>query len=125
HEGASQADVKLEAQVSVLTSGISEAGLVARYTSPVNMYLATLEGNNGSFSVSIWRIVAGVKTRLTTVAVGSNSGKLRFEVLGSSLKLFFDDVLVLTATDTLLAGAGLGGVRGSQFVTFDDFFLTQ
>lgn len=126
-DGISRGNVILEAQVLVFNSGISDAGLVARVKDANNYYYAALDGINGAYSVSIYKVVNNVKTRIGTAApVGSNVGKLRFEVVGNSLKLFFDDALAVDVTDNTFANtylSGGAGIRGSQNTTFDDFTM--
>ena len=75
---------------------------------------------SGGFAAEIWRNVAGFWTQLATTT-SSGSGRLRFEVRGSSLKLFVDNVLKVSATDTMIAGPGLVGFRSSGGQTYDDF----
>src|SRR5262249_39061526 len=47
-------------------------------------------------------------------------GTLRFEVVGTSLRLYFNGALVATATDSVLK-SGSVGVSATQHVSFDDF----
>ena len=117
-------DVKLEAAVTVLNTGFSEAGLVARAVNATNYYYAALEGNNGSFSVAIYKVVNNVKTRIGAAAsVGAATGKLRFEAVGNSLKLFFNDVVQVNVLDNTYLAAGLAGLRVTPFQIFDNFTM--
>jgi hypothetical protein len=122
-DGVKLKDVTLEATVSLLGVGVEEAGLVARVKDANNYYYGALEHDvAGAYSVSIYKVVNNVKTRLgVPVTVGSGAGKLRFEVVGNSLKLYFDNVLEVTVTNPAFTAAGLAGVRGSLNSTFDDF----
>jgi ELWxxDGT repeat protein len=124
-EGVLLRNVSLEARVSVLVSGVSEAGLVARGVDGRNYYYASLEGVGGVYQVSVYRVVDNVRTRIGSAGtVGSSTGRLRFEVVGTSLKLYFDDVLRVTVTDGTFMRAGWSGMRGSLGTTFDDLTIS-
>jgi hypothetical protein len=118
-KGLSVADVAVEATVTAAPTSSSGVGLVARYAGPGNnnYYFARLghpAGGGTSFVVDLWKYVGGVWTQLSPSApVGSNSGDLRFEVFGSSLKLFFNGTLKAFATDRSLPGPGQVGIRGT------------
>ena len=90
-DGVSQKDVRLQAQVA-LADGVSEAGLVARVQRPGTYYYAALERDaGGALSVSIYKVVNNVRTRIGLAGpVGPATGALRFEVVGNSLKLSFN-----------------------------------
>jgi ELWxxDGT repeat protein len=125
-DGVSRLNVKLEAMVTVSPSIVSEVGLVARVQDSQNYYCAAIENNGTSFTASIYKVVNNVKTRIgAAVPSGSNLGRLRFEVVGNSLKLFFNGALLIDATDTTFAGAGTVGFRGSANTVFDDFVMTR
>ena len=110
--GVNQADVGVQADVS-LNSATSIAGLVTRYSGPgdSNMYLASLKGSNGVYTASISRNLKGVWTVLSSATVSSGSGTLRFETVGTSLKLFLNGQLLTYAYDSKLT-SGSVGVRG-------------
>ncbi len=119
--GVSQADVTVQMDVAGLE--VSEhAGLVARYggAGDVNMYLGALYNSGGGPQASIWRNVGGNWTQLTVQNVAAGAGTLRFQVVGSSLRLFFNNTLVTYAYDTALT-AGTVGIRTSGGVSVDNF----
>src|SRR5262249_47459171 len=129
-DGISLKDVKLEATVTVSPTSASNAGLVARAVDGLNYYCAALENDGvsgvGGFSVSIYKVVNNVKTRIGPSAqVGIATGKLRFEVVGNSLRLFVNDTLLVNVADGTFAGAGVAGLRGSLNTMFDEFVLTR
>jgi hypothetical protein len=126
YTGASLADVAVAANVVVSASGVQYAGLAARYSGPgdSNMYLGMILGINGNFQAQIYRNVGGAWTLLASAAVATGTGLMRFEVQGSSLRLFFNSVLVTSATDATIVGPGLTGVRGGNGNPFDDFLVT-
>lgn len=122
-DGVSLKDVRLETTVSLPGIGVEEAGLLARVKDANNYYYAALERNSGgAYSVSIYTVVGNVKTRIgASVAVGSGTGTLRFEVVGNVLTLSFNGVSLVSVTDTKSTAAGLAGLRGSVNAMFDDF----
>src|SRR5262249_52669092 len=114
-DGISQGDTTVQGDIA-LGSGQS-AGLVARYGGPLynNFYLAQLRDiGGGSFQTAIFKNVGGV---FTTIAVGSTvttgTGTMEFEVVGSSLKVIFNNTLVAFGFDTALT-TGSVGMRLSQ-----------
>lgn len=102
----------------------TSAGLVARYTGAGDrrMYAATVAFSGSALTSRIWRNTGATWTALATAPVPSSSGVLRFEVIGSSLSLFFNGVRVAAAFDTLIAGAGAIGARAiGRGVSFDNY----
>jgi hypothetical protein len=78
------------------------------------------------YSAQIWKNVNGVWTNLTFNAIPINPsgavGKvLRFEVFGSSLKLYLNDTLLCFAVDASLAAPGGVGLRTAKGSVLDDF----
>ncbi|MBA4192304.1 MAG: hypothetical protein C0467_30405, partial [Planctomycetaceae bacterium] len=120
-DGIKLNNVTLEGVVTVQNTGISEAGLVARAVNSSNYYYAALEGNAGNYTVAIYKVVNNVKTRLDFAAASSNTGTLRFEVVGTTLNLFFDGVFLVSVTDKTFLAPGLTGLRGTQNTFFDNF----
>ena len=75
---------------------------------------------NGVTVASIHRNVAGAWTLLGAQSTSGIAGQLRFEVVGTSLKLFFNNTLVVNATDALLR-SGSVGVRSTPGATYANF----
>jgi hypothetical protein len=122
--GVSKADVKVQADVALGTTGLQFTGLVARYSGPgdQSMYWGGLVGVNGAFQAVIYRNVNGTWTQLNAFTpVAGASGTLRFEVVGPSLKLFLSNTLVTFANDAVLAAPGAVGLRSSNGVTLHNF----
>ncbi len=116
--GVSVRDVAVQADINIAAGTDNAAGLVARYSGPgdANYYLAEVYGDPtvfGGVEVNLYRQAMGQMTLLgTTVITGASAtGTLRFEVVGSSQKVFLNDSLVLFANDTTLDGAGSAGFR--------------
>jgi hypothetical protein len=125
--GLALADVALQADV---VAGANQVvGLIARYQGNGNYYLAQFANLSTGRFASIYKFVAGVGYTLLNkgfVAPTAGTGTLRFEVVGSSLKLFFGPdashlTLLAYAFDTAISGAGTAGVRASKNVELDNF----
>ena len=116
------ADVTVSAMIDVGTTGSQHGGLVARYCGPEDgsMYLGALVNNNGQFSAQIWCNLAGSWAQLGSAPVDSGAGDLRFDVQGSSLRLYFNEHLAVDATDDSLRLPGAVGIRGVGGV-YDSF----
>lgn len=100
------------------------AGLVARYTEAGSYYEARLTRNNGSITAAIYRVTAGVATRLATTSWQVAAiGQLRLEVAGSTLRLHYHGQM-LTVTDAVLTGPGLVGVALGTGAVLDEFSVT-
>ncbi len=124
--GISAADVTVQADVTLASTGIVYAGLVARYNGPgdTNMYWAGLIGVTGSFQAVIYRNVNGTWTQIngfTPVTLSSSTNTLRFEVVGPSLKLFLNNKLAAFAADSVLTAPGTVGLRSGNGVTIANF----
>ncbi len=108
-------DVAVEADINIHAWSGLAAGLIARYSGPgeQNFYLAEAHGTPGAVTLSIYRNHAGAYTRLASALVGDATGTLRFEADGPSFRLLLNGELKVSASDTLLDGAGLAGIRAS------------
>jgi hypothetical protein len=124
--GVSAADVSVQAAVSVGAGTAARSpGLVARYSGPgdTNLYAGFLTYNpGGSLTADIWRSLNGAWALLASVPVSSSSGTLRFDVVGTSLNLYLNDLLTASATDGSITAPGSVGLRGyGAGVSWDDF----
>jgi hypothetical protein len=126
--GASLADVSVQANVTLASgSGFSHVGLVARQSGPgdANMYVGMVVRLNGSLLAQIYRNVNGTWSLLGQNAISAaGTIGLRFDAIGTTLNLYVNGVLEVTATDSALA-AGSVGVRSSASVSIDDFNASQ
>jgi subtilisin-like proprotein convertase family protein len=116
-----QAAVSEQADVNLTSTSGSSAGLLARYVDSNDFYLGRLHNVGGSYFAEILRESGGVLTQLNSAAVSSAAGTLRFEVVGSSLKLFLNNTLVTFVQDTTLSAAGNVGLNSSQGATFGNY----
>ena len=110
--GFSATDVELEAFVAL--SNQNHSGLLARYAGAgdKNYYYASLTiAANGSATARIVKNVNGVVSELAVVEdlpIATQSGILRFRVVGSSLQLFFNDILRATTVDSTFKSGSIG-----------------
>jgi hypothetical protein len=124
--GSLETDVVIQAEVTLTATGNPFAGLVARYSGPglANMYWAGLIRSGATTFAQIYVNINGVWTNLSSAVVNVSSGTLRFEVVGTSLRLFLDDVLVTSAINSSITGPGLVGLWASPGNFIDDFNFT-
>ncbi len=114
--GAVASDVSVSADL--LGEGLAERvlGIDARI-SGTNRYRAQVTSVNGGLGwFSIRKQVEGTWTTLRNelVLTGLGVGKLRFEVSGNALALFFNDQLIVSTTDSSITQAGGVGLYGSH-----------
>src|SRR5262249_30299122 len=118
-------DSTIQADVALGGNGTS-AGLVARYSgaNQANFYLGMIYNNNGVYQAYIFLNQAGTFKQLAEQDLPgfSGSGTLSFSVTGTSLKLYVNNILQASATDSILT-AGLIGIR-SAGSSLDNFGLS-
>ncbi len=130
--GASAADVTVSAVVKAQTGTLSAIGLAARYTGTggtgdTNMYWGALNAYSSTqYLASIWKNVGGTWSQISynanPITAAAAVGKtLAFEVIGASLRLYYDGALYTYVTDTSLTAAGSVGVRTGLGAAVDDF----
>lgn len=103
------------------------AGQAASGSWPQNSYILQL-GYGGSTN-RLWKIVNGV---WTTTPIAENSGSVesntwydvKLEARGSSLKVYLDNQLLLSATDSSLTSGGIGLLNCSGPVYFDNVVVS-
>jgi hypothetical protein len=88
------------------------------------MYFATLNNTGSGFTAAIWRNVNGVWTNLANGVATTGSGVLRFEVVGTSLKVFLNNTLVAFAHDSMITGPGTIGIRATSGTMLDNVDAT-
>ena len=123
--GVSLADASVAAEIT-LAAG-QQAGVLARYQANGNFYLARIVANTAGtvFTPEIYQSVGGVLTKLNNAALAlpaTAAGLLRFEVSGTSLKLFFtptagSESLLAYAFSNTISLAGFVGMRSSVSAT--------
>ncbi|MBX3415793.1 MAG: hypothetical protein KF708_24120 [Pirellulales bacterium] len=114
--GPLAADVSVSADIDLTTQAgaNSSLGLLARSTGPAdsNAYMARLlRTADERYFVQIWRNPGMGWEFLAQGQVGVGSGRLRFEVIGTSLRAYFNNTLVASTTDSIIRRAGMVGFR--------------
>jgi hypothetical protein len=120
-------DVVLTADVNLGFSFSSrDSGLVARHsgTGAGSQYWGGLSYRNGRYYAEIWESASGSWTRLSQTQVSTGSGALRFEVIGTSLKLYVNNVLRGSVTDNSLAAGSVGVSATNTGSRLDNFAAT-
>ena len=128
--GASLADAAVQADFNVRAGQVS--GLMARYQSNGSYYLAHISANSHGtvFTATIYKYTSGRFTLLSSTTLATGTGTIRFEVAGSSLRLYFGSdatnlSLVTTAMDSSITAAGLVGIRAGKNATLGNFSASQ
>lgn len=134
--GVSAADVTVAATVGTQVGGLLSTGLVARYTGTgdvgdtASYYWGALNVFGSApftqYSAQIWKVVNGAPTFLqsnaTPILPANAVGKeLRFEVVGSTLKLFLNNQNLVVAFDSAIAGPGSVGMRTDVGAVLNNF----
>jgi uncharacterized protein YkwD len=113
----------VQATIALSSTATQSAGLVARYSPSGggSYYLGQVVATQGAYTAWIWRVANGQRTNLASVPVTRGSGTLRFQVVGSSLKLFVNGQMVAFAFDsTLTSGTpGIQVTTGAQLSHFE------
>jgi len=124
--GVSSADYYVEARIRPRnngTTGGKQLYIIARAQDANNWYGAGFNVQNATTStrVAIGKMVAGtltdnIFTRYNTAieqgAIGATDGvwyKVRLEMKGTAIKVYFNDLLVISGTDSSFASAGMIG----------------
>jgi hypothetical protein len=123
------ADVVLTADVNLATTANErDAGVVARHSGngAGSQYYAGLAYRSGRYYSEIWESTNGSWTRLSQVQVASNgTASLRFEVIGTSLKLYVNGVLRNSVTDATLTSGRFGVSAVGSGARLDNFVATN
>jgi hypothetical protein len=126
--GFTPADVSVSALVDLAgATGAVEAGVVARRDASNNGYVGLIY-HSGSFKFALLGIARGAGNLTlihgtTPKPITTLSGTLRLDVFGSTLKLYLDGILLISATDTTLTVGGGVGLHSaiSPGATFGNF----
>ncbi len=110
--------------VTMVADGVSAGDdafwIIARCTDASNFYAAVFYG--GATTCYIIEVVAGVVADLTSgAATIANGDSLKFELIGTALKVYQNAVQILSVTDASLASAGKVGIGfGNIRTALDD-----
>ena len=110
-----QAEQYMKGDISYASDGVSgELRLLARIVDANNYYVAVASSNggtNGALTLKIQKYVSGSPTDILIFAVDDDGYTTwRFDVDGTSLKLFGDGSLLLSTTDSTYTATGYAGI---------------
>ena len=116
-------DVAVQGRITIGGGTKTTGGLIVRSNDArkPTYYWGGIRQQGDQFVAEIGRRVKGTWRSLATVALPAGQGLVRFEVIGDSQKLFFDDALVLATNDRTITAAGRIGIQGNMEAAFDDF----
>lgn len=113
------------------TAVVKYGWVIARAAGPatVTWYQATVARNDGAFTSAIEKKVAGAGTTLSSenATTWATSDVLRLEVVDSNLRLYRNNGLLLSSTDSAISSAGRAGLgnyiasSGVSEIEFDNF----
>jgi serralysin len=108
-------------------SSTRDSGLVARQsgTGTGNQYWAGLRYSGGRYTAEIWEANNGVWTRLSSANVSSGIATIRFEAIGSALKLYVSNVLTNSVVDGTLTSGRVGVSLSGTAARLDNFSVAQ
>lgn len=119
---AAQADVKVED-----FNGTNRTYVAGRYKDGNNYYAASLY-NSGGGKLEIRKKVGGSSSTLVTKNYPLSTGvwyNVKLELSGSTLKMYVNNTLELTATDSSLTAGAVGFVTGKTKAKFDNVAVTD
>jgi len=117
------ADVSVSADVDLSTAEVGRSiALMARAQGPgdANAYWGVYYRSDSGYAAQIYKHTGGSPIALRSVNVSGPIGNLRFEAIGTTLNLYFNNTLVTSVIDDTLRRAGAVGVRQTGG-TFDNF----
>lgn len=118
------ADIDVQFEMTEVTFGadVRALYLVARFVDAANYYGALTYRANAAADKKIFKRIGGTPTELASGDAGLAVGDvIKFELRGTTLKLYVDGVEILSVTDSALTAAGKAGVgSGNGFVSTDD-----
>lgn len=121
--GSNLADVSVQGRITIGGGTKTTGGLIIRSNDArrPTYYWGGIRQQGDQFVAEIGRRVRGTWRSLATAPLPAGQGLVRFEALGGSQKLFFDDGLVLATNDRSITAAGRIGIQGNREAAFDDF----
>lgn len=119
---AAQADVKVED-----FNGTNRTYVAGRYKDGNNYYAASLY-NSGGGKLEIRKKVGGSSSTLVTKNYPLSTGvwyNVKLELSGSTIKMYVNNTLELTATDSSLTAGAVGFLTGKTLAKFDNVSVTE
>lgn len=107
------ADYDVTATITLVTANVALTSVAGRISTSANTcYFARYQG--ASTRYEIFKTVAGSSTVIGTYSVTESNGDvrtLRLSMVGTSIRLYVDGVLRISATDSAITAAGKPGIR--------------
>ena len=130
---APSADYSVSAEITfgTLPSGPA-CGIIGRVSPEANTQYSArfVSTSGGSGTWQLQRIIAGSAATIGSLSGVVSSGipyTLRLEMIGAAIKVYLDDELIISATDSSITEPGRPGVRGlnalSSRFTLDNFIV--
>ncbi len=124
------ADYEVEADLSMVhASEYADGSVLGRYLDTNNYYEARMWIFGDE--IQLYKRVAGVETSLGVLSFAFSRNtvyNIRLAMVGTSLKVYVDDVLKIDTTDGDLTSAGYAGIwatgHASAYESFDNFLVT-
>lgn len=117
-----QADVKVDN-----FNGTNRTYVAGRYKDGNNYYAASLY-NSGGGKLEIRKKVSGSSSTLVTKEYPLSTGvwyNVKLELSGSTIKMYVNNTLELTATDSSLSAGAVGFVTGKTLAKFDNVIVSD
>ena len=119
-------DQVLQTKLSIqsFATGSAWAGLMARFVDTRNYYYVSVRANG---QISLRKVVGGWVTVLGSVpfVAGSQPMYLRLEVVGTKLRVYANDVLLLERSDVTFTRGSSGFVMYNTAASYDDYIAYQ
>jgi hypothetical protein len=124
-----QADISVGVHVSFLTSGLHMGGVLARKDASNNYYYGLLYDYTtlNVHAMLLGRFVGNTNDPILLASVnlgssGATSGDVRLDVVGTTLRLYLNGTLEVSATDSTLTAGAVGIIDGPDNTAFTNFF---
>ena len=118
--------INVDAKLNAFNAtGLGWFGLMARYQDPANFYYLVVQRDG---LVELKKIVANSYSTLSTgsfTPLPGSTYKLRLEAVGSQIKAYVDNQLVLQATDATFAAGKVGATMWKADVSYDNVLVTR
>lgn len=117
-----QADVKVDD-----FNGTNRTNVAGRYKDGNNYYAASLY-NSGGGKLEIRKKVSGSSSTLVSKEYPLSTGvwyNVKLELSGSTIKMYVNSTLELTATDSSLSAGAIGFVTGKTLAKFDNVIVSD
>ena len=111
-------------RIRAFGTGNAWAGLMARFVDTKNYYYVSVRANG---QISLRKLVGGAVTVLGSVPFVASSQPmyLRLEVIGTKLRVYVNDVLLLERSDATFSHGSSGFITCEAAASYDDYIAYQ